>query len=169
MRICKQKGETIKLATRLLFPDARRQCKECLEEKHPSKFGKYVGSNGKYYKSWRCKQCQLAKNKRWQKANPDRVSFSHRSMHLRREYGITRREYDELLKAQNGVCAICKKPETRKSHGKNDPLSVDHNHDTGVVRGLLCGNCNRMIGLAFDDPETLRLAAEYLEASDNGS
>jgi hypothetical protein len=75
-----------------------------------------------------------------------------------------------MLIKQNGVCAICRKPETtyRKSHIKgSDPvlrrLSVDHCHTTKKVRGLLCGNCNHSIGKMKDDPALLRAAADYLE------
>ena len=77
-------------------------------------------------------------------------------------------EYDQLLKKQNGVCAICGKPETAKrKDGKLLPLSVDHKHDgTKKVRGLLCSNCNRGIGMFQDDPERLERAAAYLRQND---
>lgn len=77
-------------------------------------------------------------------------------------YGITIHEYDELLMKQNGVCAICGKPETHIQYGKFRPLSVDHDHATGKVRGLLCTGCNRGIGFLRDDPKLLNKAAEYL-------
>jgi len=71
---------------------------------------------------------------------------------------MTLAEYDQLFAAQGGVCAICKRPPTR---GRNT-LDVDHCHDTGRVRGLLCSHCNRCIGLMANDPSRLRGAADYL-------
>lgn len=66
--------------------------------------------------------------------------------------------------SQNGVCAICGKPETEKSRkGNVRSLHVDHNHDTGKVRGLLCGKCNRSIGVLGDSVQILRNAVKYLE------
>jgi len=63
---------------------------------------------------------------------------------------------------QHLVCAICEKPETAKRSGKVVPLSVDHNHQTGKPRGLLCAACNRAIGLMQEDPQRLEAAARYL-------
>lgn len=76
---------------------------------------------------------------------------------LKRLYGITFEEYVEIYKKQNGVCAICKKEcKTRKS------LSVDHDHSTNAVRGLLCNRCNRAIGMFEDSKELLESAIKYL-------
>ena len=82
-----------------------------------------------------------------------------RASNLAKKYGITEQQYDDLLKAQHGVCAICGR------HQHYQRLSVDHDHKTGRVRGLLCMQCNRGIGRFFDSPIRLRSAAEYLENS----
>jgi hypothetical protein len=85
-----------------------------------------------------------------------------RASELKRRYGITREEYDELLYWQQGRCFIClKKPRAR------DPeLAVDHDHRTGEIRGLLCAPCNHgQLGLVSEDPSYYRRAAEYLEDS----
>lgn len=79
-----------------------------------------------------------------------------------RHYGLKKEEYARLFKAQNGVCAICS---GECSTGRR--LSVDHDHDTGHVRGLLCGNCNQGIGKLGDCPKLLRKAADYLESPTN--
>jgi hypothetical protein len=90
----------------------------------------------------------------------DNVYRRHQAKMLRL-YGI---DYTAVLAEQGGVCAICKKPETNRSNGPNPKrLSVDHCHETGKARGLLCNNCNRAIGLLGDAPDLLRAAAEYLE------
>ena len=67
-----------------------------------------------------------------------------------------------MKEAQDGKCAICHNPETRKIHGRVTDLAVDHDHETGVVRGLLCHRCNFILGLAKDKPQTLLDAAAYL-------
>jgi hypothetical protein len=79
---------------------------------------------------------------------------------LRTNYGISRADYDAMHDAQGGLCAICRRSPVGR--GKVDILVVDHCHETGEVRGLLCGNCNIGIGLLDDDPQVIRKAAEYL-------
>jgi Recombination endonuclease VII len=97
----------------------------------------------------------------WKAANRDKHGVSNRKWKLKRFGGIE--VFDALLKAQEGMCAICG-TDKGSSTGKDDRrLAVDHCHATGAVRGLLCGNCNRMLGLAKDSPDLLRKAAAYLE------
>jgi hypothetical protein len=91
-------------------------------------------------------------------ANKDQL----RDRDFRKKYGIDIVEYQRMLVDQKGVCAICEKPETRVENGVIRMLSVDHNHTTGAVRGLLCSGCNLAIGYACDDPEVLTKAATYL-------
>lgn len=82
---------------------------------------------------------------------------------LKRYYGISVEDYAAMLNAQDGVCAICARPETNIANGKILPLSVDHDHGTGDVRGLLCNGCNRGIGFFKDNRETLLSAIKYLD------
>lgn len=88
-----------------------------------------------------------------------------RNQHLKK-YGITAAHYKRLYNRQKGLCAICRQPEAKR-HKSGEPfeLAVDHNHDTGLVRGLLCGKCNAAIGLMDDDTERLRNAIKYLKGS----
>ena len=83
--------------------------------------------------------------------------LSNRKSHLKRKYGITLQEYDELLAAQGGGCAIC---------GNPDADNVDHDHVTGEVRGILCFNCNIAIGHIADEKDRLLLAFAYLDRDD---
>lgn len=76
---------------------------------------------------------------------------------LRTNYGITLSQYEEMYSKQNGRCLFCDKAEK---------LFVDHCHKTGAVRGLLCNNCNLMLGHAKDSPALLRIAATYLDNYD---
>ena len=81
-----------------------------------------------------------------------------RNQKLLREYGITLEAYDRMLAEQGGRCRICEaQPDPTR------PLCVDHDHDTGYVRGLLCSKCNSGIGLLGDAPITLLKAYQYLE------
>jgi hypothetical protein len=73
-------------------------------------------------------------------------------------YGLPPGHYEKLKAFQGGVCFIC-----QRATGKVKALAVDHNHATGVVRGVLCGICNQLIGHLRDDPERARRIATYLE------
>ncbi len=77
---------------------------------------------------------------------------------LKSIYGITFQQFTLMMELQNGVCAICKQPESR-----NQRLCVDHNHDTGEVRGLLCFACNAGIGFLQDSSDVLEKAKQYLK------
>lgn len=89
---------------------------------------------------------------------------SQRRADLKRKFGITPEDYTAMHAAQGGVCAICEQPETALMRGRVMSLAIDHDHVTGKVRGLLCGNCNRAIGMLADDPERAMALAEYLVA-----
>lgn len=80
-----------------------------------------------------------------------------------RTYGITQEDYDQLFEKQNGRCAICGEFETSKVYGKIRTLSVDHNHETGKVRGLLCHKCNTMLGSSKDNIHILEKAILYMQ------
>ncbi len=99
--------------------------------------------------------------RRYRKENPDKV----RDSKMKSFYGIGLDRYNELVLEQNNKCAICRNEETIKDNrtGLIKKLSVDHCHDTGIIRGLLCNNCNRAMGLFRDDPDILRKAILYLE------
>jgi hypothetical protein len=86
-------------------------------------------------------------------------------MDLRRRFDITLEDYEQMLLAQQGKCAVCLRSAGEIGTGANSSgtLAVDHDQRTGAIRGLLCTNCNLGIGSFFDRPATLRLAALYLE------
>lgn len=89
----------------------------------------------------------------------------HRDVWLRRKFRITLEEFLAIKAAQGGVCAVCKNPERRKIVGNEvAELCVDHCHDTGEIRGLLCSTCNSGIGHLGDTEEALERALEYLRA-----
>ncbi len=110
-----------------------------------------------------CKVCRLVVSTRWKKSHPEVMKKNYRRQHLKRNYGITLEEYDRMYFEQGGVCLTCGKPETAKNQYGLRRLAVDHDHKTGRVRGLLCTCCNRLIGLARDDVNTLKRIINYLE------
>jgi hypothetical protein len=93
----------------------------------------------------------LERNRAWRKKHPDRV----RAFRLKREYGLRSGEYDAMKERQRGRCAICEEPAER--------LTIDHCHQTGIVRSLLCGTCNSGLGYFKDNPDFLLAAIWYLK------
>jgi hypothetical protein len=113
------------------------------------------------------RESAIANVKRWQQENKDHLNAYRREYrkgrtataregHLRRKFGITQADYDALLERQGGGCAICGKPPGKIS------LHVDHDHETGEVRGLLCVGCNNALGQFHDDPALLDRAIDYV-------
>jgi len=146
-------------------------CTKCGTEQAVDAFAKGSGRDGL---ATHCKEC----NRAWSRAdrinNPERykeyasrrkvMSLSERrDYQLQKKYGITTDQFAELLRNQNGRCAIC---ETDKPRGQGT-WHVDHCHETGAIRGLLCHPCNAGLGLLGDQP---KVAAErlwkYAEATD---
>jgi len=92
------------------------------------------------------------------------IERSRKSL-LKLKHGLTPEEYDALVRHQGNLCAICWRPEHRKSGARSTQvkcLAVDHDHLTGARRGLLCHDCNIALGLFYDDPLRLKAAIDYL-------
>lgn len=113
-------------------------------------------------KKWRQNNLERAKElakrtvAKWRKDNP----ALYRAQHLRRVYGMTLAEHDSILAAQGNKCATC--PAT-EAGGRGNTWHVDHDHETGRVRGILCRGCNTALGLIKDSAATLRALADYVE------
>lgn len=109
----------------------------------------------KYFKEWYSenKEASRLRTKKWHEDNPD----YQREYDLQRKYGIGIKDYELLLEKQAGLCAICEKecPSGRR-------LAVDHDPETGKIRGLLCHKCNRGLGWFSHDQELLQKALEYI-------
>ena len=138
-----------------------KTCKICKKEKSLNEFYETKRNGVAYGYHGKCKECYVKK----QQENYD--PLKKRNENLKRCYGITLNEYNEMLEKQNGKCAICGTTETkgRKSGrgGGADVFAVDHCHDTGDVRGLLCHSCNRAMGLLGDNTHILQSMIEYLQ------
>lgn len=77
-----------------------------------------------------------------------------RAGNIKRLYGLTVQQVKDMVAAQHGLCAVCQ---------LFKPLNVDHNHETGVVRGMLCGSCNRALGLLKEDPQRISSLLVYIK------
>jgi len=112
-----------------------------------------------YERDTSCKKCRGVKNKankqKLKQQDPTAYRRKQYDYELRRAYGISLIEYDEMFAEQGGRCAICKEKSSQF-------LSVDHHELTGDVRELLCQPCNLMLGYARENPTTLEAAAVYL-------
>lgn len=94
----------------------------------------------------------------WRKKNPEKTKAIRRRALLKSMYGLTVEEYDAMLTAQDGKCAICE----QLPSASQPRLFVDHNHFTGNVRGLLCSKCNFAVGLLGEDMKTVERLSAYL-------
>jgi hypothetical protein len=162
-----------------------KRCNVCGEIKPLGEFYRSTGMRDGHRND--CRSCNLAaratryradprpareRARRWQEDNPERHAAnqaryradgrkarSNRRSHLKRKFGITLEDYDAMLAAQGGLCAICRRPPTA-----GISLHVDHDHETGTRRGLLCFRCNNALGDLGDSIETLQTALGYLRS-----
>ncbi len=143
-------------------PIGMKWCGTCKKIKSVDQF--YKNKNADCGLQGFCKTCARKKCHDYRTKNRDKdrqYSMNHKLRHI---YKITPVEYFNLLEQQNHKCAICDQPENRLSKSKSLlPLSVDHDHKNGNVRGLLCTQCNQALGLLKEDPNLFRHAIEYLE------
>jgi hypothetical protein len=149
-------------------------CTLCKETKDYEQFHKDSGKKDGHQS--RCKDCVRATTLNWQKNNPEKAKQHSKKatdkwqkenkekLHkpskewrkfyrIKEKYGLSKEEFNEMESEQSGICKICE---------KDKPLCVDHCHTSGRVRGLLCRDCNLLLGFAFDNTETLKKAADYL-------
>lgn len=145
-----------------VFSSPTKVCTRCGLSKPVSEY--YKSKREKDGIKYQCKKCDKKASKLHYKTNQayrERMAQRVRERGLAR-FDLTTKQYEDMLVEQNGVCAICYKNNGKKS------LAVDHDHRTGVVRQLLCMNCNTALGHFKDDPELLERAIEYLKRHSDG-
>ncbi len=130
-----------------------KTCTSCGVRKDITAFYLRGGKKSPNSRKAKCKECDKARVKA--NHDPDRA----RSGHLRRTYALTTEEFDALHLIQKGKCAICA---TEDPCNRWQRFAVDHDHTTGVVRGLLCHPCNTALGLVGDNVSTLYAMIKYL-------
>jgi hypothetical protein len=138
-----------------------KRCAKCKKIKPFSDFLRAAKSSDGYY--WSCKACnkdirKLAEQRRSQRGRKYAPNVL-RNMHLKK-YGLTVDSFNEMLRKQDGKCAICK---TDKPGGRYKVFMVDHCHETGKVRGLLCHICNVRLAAAGDNLENVMRLVRYLQ------
>jgi hypothetical protein len=171
-----------------IIPSDVKRCTKCGATKPADAFGRYgrgrravcgpchSASTVEWQRSNPAKYSE--KQKRWRAANKDRIrgyktkpwseytpeqkarkAATSRVRHLQRKFGITLEQWQEMHDRQGGVCAICRIPGRVGRHGK---LQVDHCHETGRIRGLLCGPCNVALGIFGDTADALARVLRYV-------
>lgn len=136
------------------------KCSVCGIEKPNSDFYKTKRkelNRGRFYTS-HCKLC----NSKYRKDGYS-SSDKRRKYMVKRDFGLEWETYQNMFEKQGGCCAICGIPESSLKHGKTKRLSVDHDHQTGDVRGLLCYKCNTAIGMLSDSIDLVEKSLNYLK------
>lgn len=143
----------------------KKLCIRCNLKKDIKKF--YRDNYRKDKLSCYCKSCQDKnlirlgiRSKEYRKAEYKRNKETYRENSYKRKFNISIEDYNYLFNKQNGLCSICK----GKFVGRKDArhFAIDHNHKTKKIRGLLCSNCNKLLGMCKDNIEILKLAIKYL-------
>lgn len=163
-----------------------KRCSGCGEERPLEAF--HIDRRQNDCRKSKCRSCTNKVKARWRASNRGRVSSQKRASYerhrdkylfymrsterrekwfrwkLKRQFGITPEDFERLMEAQGGCCAICgKPPEETNNHPQKHRLHIDHCHKTGKVRGLLCNTCNVGLGCFRDSPGLMILAIDYLE------
>lgn len=160
--------------------DAREKvCKTCQTSKPFAEFNRRSASRDGLARV--CKECDADRKKQDILQYPEKHREKRRQRHernleqnilnerlgtFRRKYGVSRELYDELFDQQQGRCAICQM-EALSRHGPKGTLRIDHNHETGAIRALLCNCCNTALGMFHDDIALVRIAVDYLRRYDD--
>lgn len=146
-------------------PEPRKRCRDCGLTKGIGEFP--IQRGGRLGRHPVCKRCRAAQERR--RYQRDRVAILERARTddrrkervrwraLERKYGLSKHDHHSMWVAQRGCCAIC--------GVRHERLVVDHDHRSGVVRGLLCVGCNFAVGELRDDPALCDAAARYLQGS----
>lgn len=155
-----------------------KRCPTCRETKPHSEFHRRAKSKDGRYPY--CKPCVKVRNSAWVAANPEkqnaasmrwywknkpRAASNGTNWHYRKHYGITYAQFVDLYESVKGICPICSTPMVLSGPRKNRRLNavLDHCHETGQNRGVICSGCNIGLGMLKDSPKVLASAVAYLE------
>lgn len=157
-RSCRKEHQVTK-HMKVLIQRGEKQCRSCKEFKALDEFFENHTTRDKI--DLYCKQCRMKAKDEKKDQTRELIDIDKtKARRLQSLYGITWEEYKGLFKQQNGLCAICGRPEI---NSRKRLLCVDHDHITGKVRALLCGTCNTGLGAFEENPEYLLKAAQYLQ------
>ena len=175
MKVCSrcksQKEESAFGKDKVRHDGLKPHCKECqsiwdssYKEQKSIKNAERYAKNPEHFKkataNWKSKNWDrvLAGCRRWRENNPEKRKSIYAKSSRKRLYGLTEEQFQTMLSSQDGKCSIC----GRERSQLVKQLCVDHDHETGKVRGLLCDKCNRGLGFFNDDHELLKKALNYL-------
>lgn len=137
----------------LTAPSLQKRCSKCRVHRSVSYFAP-DNRRPDRLGSW-CRYCKSDNSRNWRQANPDKS----KDKILKRKFGISLEEYNEMFSEQNGRCATCFKHQSEFSRA----LCVDHCHVTGKIRALLCASCNSLLGHFEKKPELFNAFASYVQ------
>lgn len=160
-----------------------RLCSRCLQHKpFTDEYFRFCSEirRGEIYEFYKkiCRRCEHERRAEHRRMHRGRENAArrrnstyvkYRSSNLKKNYGLSIADYEAMLKAQNFQCAVCGR-EDNENHrsGRKIPLVVDHDHETGKVRGLLCGSCNRGLGDFRESVTAMVRAIRYLKVHKHG-
>lgn len=153
-------------------PAGWRYCSKCKTVKLDTEFSTRNRVGSKVYLSSQCRPCMAKAAHSWyhskggaewmahhRAANRERMAAISRQSRLKTAFGLTETDYAAKLAEQSGCCGLC----GRSALLSSKRFAVDHDHETGTIRALLCSSCNTGLGLLQDEPALLREAADYIE------
>jgi hypothetical protein len=129
--------------------------KRCYRCKQTKPVGEFYRSNVNYYQK-ECKECCKDRRSQWWRTEAGKRSSANTK--LKQRFGITMNEYEKMLAAVNGKCEICGAENSYNGHR----LGIDHNHETGKIRGILCKSCNLGISALQENDSIIQSAAQYI-------
>lgn len=142
-----------------------RPCTKCSKTWPEVEFLEVKNRNGDVVWDSRCKSCVRTYIKAWKQERSEALGYSsNRDWHLRSHYGLEggQAEWDAMFESQGKACAICRRTDPNGKY-----WHLDHDHDTGKARAILCGTCNQGLGQFQDNAALLRAAADYLDGFGN--
>lgn len=153
---------------RLVGPPASEACRQKEHPNHAEYLSKIATQQKKYQERNRDRINTKRRAYNALPVNSERIRCQKNARQHQdkiKKYGLSVEDYAAMFEKQHGACAICKRPETLRHHsnGRIKSLAVDHDHETGDVRGLLCGACNMGIGNLDEDCERMLSAIAYIE------
>lgn len=160
-------------------PDGMKRCWRCKNAKPPADFPRNRGFHDGLDRT--CRACVAERNAKYSRENREHLAAAalrryhadplrYADYELKKTYGLEPGAYDRILAAQDGKCGICGTDDPgSRTRRRTRRFAVDHCHDTGAVRGLLCSNCNRGIGYLKHSKDALLAAVKYLTSAESTS
>lgn len=142
-----------------------KKCTKCQEVKELSCFFKDSTTNDGF--GPHCKICKVESQKIRRAKNPEKYKLIDKKIQLKLKFGISIEQKHQMLVEQGSCCAICKISITQYLQNQRYDFAVDHDHETGRIRGLLCTNCNHLLGVSKDNINILQSAIDYLNKSNS--